>query len=47
MLIYKSGKLDGDAEYINQLAEVYHRGLLEMDSFILAYLEHENNSSER
>jgi hypothetical protein len=45
MLIYKSGKLDGDDKYINQLAEVYYRGLLEVDSFINACLQCEKNSS--
>jgi hypothetical protein len=46
-LIYKSGRLDGDAEYINRLSEVYHHGLLEVDCFIAAYLEYENNKSEQ
>jgi len=45
MLIYKSGMLDGDADYINQLAEVYYRGLLEVDSLINAHLECEENKS--
>jgi hypothetical protein len=43
-LIYKNGRLDGDDKYINQLAEVYYRGLLEVDSFITAYLRYEKNS---
>lgn len=42
ILIYKGGRLDGDSNYVNQLAEVYYRGLLEVNSFILAYLASEN-----
>jgi hypothetical protein len=42
-LIYKNGRLDGDDKYINQLAEVYYHGLLEVDSFINAYLRYEKN----
>jgi hypothetical protein len=45
MLIYKSGRLDGDDKYINQLAEVYYRGLLEVNSFISTSLQNEKNSS--
>ncbi len=38
ILVHKSGRLDGDAEYIDQLSEVYYRGLVEVGSFIDAYL---------
>lgn len=44
-LIYKNGRLDGDDKYINHLADVYYRGLLEVDNFINAYLRYEKNSS--
>jgi hypothetical protein len=44
MLIYKNGRLDGDDKYINQLADVYYRGLLEVDGFINALLCYEKNS---
>lgn len=47
ILIYKGGKLDGDTEYIHQLADVYYRGLLEVDSFILAHLECEENQADQ
>lgn len=47
VLIYKGGRLDGEAEYISQLAEVYYRGLLEVDSFISAYMQYEENISEQ
>jgi hypothetical protein len=43
MLIHKSGKLECDEDYINQLAEIYYRGLLEVDSFISAYVTHEDS----
>ncbi len=43
ILIYKGGRLDGDEEYINQLSEVYYRGLLEVDDFITAYLSYEDS----
>jgi hypothetical protein len=42
LLIYKSGKLKGDVGFISQLAEVYYRGLIEVDSFILEYLQYED-----
>ncbi|MDL2248518.1 hypothetical protein LJB89_02360 [Tyzzerella sp. OttesenSCG-928-J15] len=45
-LIYKAGRLDGDSDYINQLAEVYYRGLLEVDSFISACSDCEGNKAE-
>lgn len=41
LLIYKGGNLLGDANYIQQLADVYQRGLLEVDDFISAHLEYE------
>jgi len=46
-LIYKGGKLDGNTEYIHQLADVYYRGLLEVDDFILAHLEREENKAKQ
>lgn len=33
-LIHKSGKLANDGEYLQQLSEVYYRGLMEVDQFI-------------
>ena len=45
LFIYKGGKLDGNDDYIRQLSEVYQRGLLEVDGFINAYLQHENNAT--
>ncbi|MEG2013433.1 MAG: Qat anti-phage system QueC-like protein QatC [Anaerovoracaceae bacterium] len=47
ILIYKGGKLDGGDEYIHQLADVYYRGLMEVDNFILAHLEHEENRADK
>jgi hypothetical protein len=38
ILIHKSGRLSGSAEYINQLAQVYCRGLLEVGTFINDYI---------
>lgn len=46
-LIFKGGKLDGKTEYIHQLADVYYRGLLEVDSFILSHLECEENGNDQ
>jgi len=46
-LIYKGGRLNGDDEYIHQLSEVYYRGLLEVDDFILTHLEFDGNKSEQ
>ena len=46
ILIYKGGKLDGDMEYINQLADVYYRGLIEVDNFISAHLVYESDKGE-
>ena len=46
ILIYKTGKLDGDAEYISQLAEVYYRGLLEIDNFISVHMQYEENNAD-
>lgn len=34
LLIYKTGPIRGTNEYINNLADVYRRGLLEVDEFI-------------
>ena len=45
-LIYKSGNLDSNIEYINQLADVYYRGLLEVDEFISSYLQSEDNKTK-
>lgn len=46
ILIYKGGKLDGDTEYINQLSNVYYRGLIEVDNFICEYLNYEEHKSD-
>lgn len=40
LLIYKTGPINGTKEYISNLADVYRRGLLEVDEFI------ENNLKE-
>jgi 7-cyano-7-deazaguanine synthase in queuosine biosynthesis len=42
ILVYKSGRLDGSADDIEQLADVYYRGLLEVSTFINDYLAYEN-----
>lgn len=34
LLIYKSGPIEGDSKYINQLADVYLRGLQEVEDFV-------------
>lgn len=39
LYIHKSGRLDGDAAYLGQLADVYQRGLIEVDDFIRAVTE--------
>ena len=41
ILIHKPGPLPNDARYLEKLAEVYTRGLLEVDEFINASLESE------
>lgn len=41
ILIHKPGPLSNDARYLEKLAEVYTRGLLEVDEFINASLESE------
>lgn len=46
ILIFKSGRLDGTPEYIEQLADVYNRGLLEVGTFIDDYLIYEKNNEE-
>lgn len=37
--IHKSGPICGTSEYLKELADVYKRGLKEVDSFIQAYVE--------
>ncbi|MFX4262261.1 Qat anti-phage system QueC-like protein QatC [Pelotomaculum propionicicum] len=34
ILIHKSGPLSGENDYLQELSDVYHRGLLEVDNFI-------------
>ena len=41
LLIYKSGPIEGDSEYINQLADVYLRGLREVEDFMRLSIERE------
>ena len=41
ILIHKPGPLKNDAEYLDRLAGVYTRGLLEVDDFINGSLEDE------
>lgn len=35
LLIHKSGPLSGDSTYLQELADVYRRGLIEVDDFII------------
>jgi len=35
ILIHKSGPLSGDSDYLQELSDVYRRGLLEVDDFII------------
>ena len=42
ILIHKSGPLSGDSAYLQELSNVYRRGLLEVDAFII-----KNSGSER
>lgn len=39
MLVYKTGPIQGNQEYIKDLADVYKRGLLEVDEFIRCSLK--------
>ena len=39
LLVYKTGAISGDDEYINELSEVYKRGLFEVDEFISSGME--------
>jgi hypothetical protein len=41
ILIYKSGPLSGDSAYLRELSDVYRRGLLEIDDFIIKNSESE------
>lgn len=41
MLIHKSGPLHGSSEYLQQLSEVYTKGLIEVDAFIQMTLSNE------
>lgn len=41
-LIHKPGPLEMNEEYLNELAEVYYRGLMEVDDWIRHSLENEN-----
>lgn len=42
ILVHKSGPLSGDSAYLQELSEVYQRGLLEVDDFII-----ENSETDR
>jgi hypothetical protein len=42
ILVHKSGPLSGDSAYLQELSEVYRRGLLEVDDFII-----KNSETER
>jgi 7-cyano-7-deazaguanine synthase in queuosine biosynthesis len=44
ILIYKSGPLSGDSAYLQELSDVYRRGLLEVDDFIIKSLESERQT---
>ncbi len=39
LLVYKTGAIVGDNKYVNELADVYRRGLFEVDAFIICELE--------
>ncbi|MDD2504373.1 MAG: hypothetical protein PHG58_11110, partial [Clostridia bacterium] len=41
ILIHKSGPLSGDSVYLQELSDVYLRGLLEVDDFIIKGIESE------
>lgn len=41
LLIYKTGPIQGTQDYINELADIYKRGLLEVDRFIECSLKEE------
>ncbi|MBQ3258629.1 MAG: hypothetical protein IJA67_14655 [Oscillospiraceae bacterium] len=43
LLIHKSGPIEGDSEYLEELADAYLRGLLEVRSFIRLSLKHEKS----
>lgn len=43
LYIHKPGPLKHDDKYLNELAEIYKRGLLEIDSFVSAMEEKEEN----
>ena len=47
ILIYKGGRLDGNKEYIDQLSNVYYRGLMEVDNFISEYLKYEEHKTDK
>ncbi len=44
LLIHKSGRLEGDDEFIRQISDVYYRGLLEVGSFFEDYLAFEKTA---
>jgi hypothetical protein len=44
-LVYKTGSISGDDEYITELSEVYKRGLMEVDSFISSEVGECNENS--
>jgi len=43
----KGGRLDGNKEYIDQLSNVYYRGLMEVDNFISEYLKYEEHKTDK
>lgn len=46
ILIHKSGPLPGDSAYLKELSEVYRRGLVEVDDFIIKNSESERHTQE-
>lgn len=46
ILIHKSGPLPSDTAYLHELSEVYRRGLLEVDNFIIKNTEGERQTQE-
>lgn len=46
IMIHKSGPLSGDSAYLQELSEVYRRGLLEVDAWIIKNSENDRQQAE-
>lgn len=46
LYIHRPGPLPQEDEYLNELADIYIRGLLEVDAFIQDALEKEGNNDD-